>query len=150
MSTKAPIRPFSLASVNRHFADLVQRAEMLGQLQSVIDRIMEPELAGQYRVANLANGRLTLMTTSAIWATRLRFESAKLLDQLRALPQTGSVREILVKVSPFGRDWEAEKRPIPPLSVASASLLREVAASMIDPAQKAALMRLSGRGKGGS
>ena len=143
MSTNAPIRPFSIALVNDHIADLVRRAEMLGQLQSVVAQALDPELAAHCRAANLADGRLTFITTSSIWATRLRFESTKLLDRFRDIPLTRTVRQISVKVSPFSLAWEAKNRPIRPLSAASASLLRDVADTVTDPALRSALMRLS-------
>lgn len=63
---------------------LLRRARLLEQVQDLVRRELEPATAPAVRVANIRDGVLVLYASHAAAATRVRFASRKLLEQLRA------------------------------------------------------------------
>lgn len=94
-----------------------------------------------------ANGELSLRADGAAWATRIRHSRTALIAALRREPVFRSLMEVQVRVVPSGTAaWTADAVPrrAAPLSAATRSLLREVAAGTADPGLRAALARLAG------
>jgi hypothetical protein len=83
---------------NRELADLVQRAQKMGELARRLSLALPAELADSVIAANIRdNGELVVICSSSARAARLRFESGKLAEAASA---TGvSVKSVVVRVS---------------------------------------------------
>ena len=104
-------------------------------------------LRAHVQPVRFANGELSLRANGAAWATRIRHSRMALISALRREPVFRSLMEVQVRVVPPGSAAhmaDAAPRRAVPLSRATRSLLREVAASTADPGLRAALERLAG------
>ena len=64
---------------------------------NVLRSILPIHLSAQFEVANVRGKKLTILATNASWATRLRFEIPKLLDQLHELQDFSRIEEIIIR-----------------------------------------------------
>ena len=64
---------------------------------NVLRSILPIHLSAQFEVANVRGKKLTIHATNASWATRLRFEIPKLLDQLHELQEFSRIEEIIIR-----------------------------------------------------
>jgi len=97
-------------------------------------------------VANIQNDSLVLLTDSPVWSSRLRFHAPALLRELERR-HAMHLTKVLIRISP-----PEQARPVavshkPQMSATTAGLLRQVAASLSDPALGAALYRLARHSK---
>jgi hypothetical protein len=91
------LRPGSPAQV------LAERAAEAQDLAATLRQVLPPELAAVLRSASLAgDGTLVVTATSPAWASRLRFESDKLLAAGRALHP--AVERLKVRVGRLAED----------------------------------------------
>ena len=76
--------------------DVIRRARAMGELASALTGALPPELADGIIAANLRdNGELVVICSSSAWASRLRFESERILAVARnagAAAETCTVR----------------------------------------------------------
>ena len=54
-------------------------------------------MALQFDVSNVRGNRLTILAKNASWATRLRFETPRLLNQLCELQEFSQIKEIKIR-----------------------------------------------------
>ena len=64
---------------------------------NVLRSVLPIDLSAQFEVANVRGKKLTIHATNASWATRLRFEIPKLLDQLHELQEFSRIEEIIIR-----------------------------------------------------
>jgi hypothetical protein len=118
---------------------LAEQQSLLKQVRLLLPSPLDDHCSS----AVLQNGKLVLLADSPVWASRLRYLSHNLQQQLgqkgftiRRIQSKVSIPEDLVK-------QQQKTRPIRPLSQANADLLRSVAESMENQDLKNALLRLS-------
>lgn len=100
-SDKAALSPADvLDNPSTSFGGLLKRANLLLQIEQALRGMLDTDLAGRYRVANVRHGRLILLAPAAAWATRLRMLAPQLLDRLH---QSGyaDIESIDVRVGPL-------------------------------------------------
>ena len=54
-------------------------------------------MALQFEVSNVRGNRLTILAKNASWATRLRFDTPRLLNQLCELQEFSQIKEIKIR-----------------------------------------------------
>ena len=64
---------------------------------TVLRSILPTHLSAQFEVVNVRRNKLTIHATNASWATRLRFEIPKLLDQLHELQEFSRIEVIVIR-----------------------------------------------------
>jgi hypothetical protein len=130
-----------LGEPGSHLARLVSRAGRLAALDRDLRARLPRPLADHCQVANLRENSIILHADSPVWAARLRYQRAMLLEALAALglPQ---VREVAIRVRPAAP--AAEQAPQPPSRPAAAPPA-EREAGVRDPRLAAALRRLGSR-----
>jgi hypothetical protein len=64
--------------------NMVQTAQYMDELTSMLQRELDPDLAVNLCAASLRdNGELVLITSSSAWASKLRFEAEKIMEIVR-------------------------------------------------------------------
>jgi len=64
--------------------DMVQTAQYMDELTSMLQRGLEPDLAVNLIAASLRDsGELVLIASSSAWAAKIRFETEKMMDLVR-------------------------------------------------------------------
>lgn len=79
--------------------DIVEKAELLNQLERQLKSLLPTSIANHIKIANLRDNTLVIETISAAWASRIKFENKKLLQKMQTevLPMLTSIE---VKVNP--------------------------------------------------
>ena len=130
---------------------MLKKVFKINELENNINDFIPKELAPFTRLGNYENGKLVLLTSSGIWATKLHFLIPDIRTKLRSQPQWAGLRNIEIKVAPHlltEIDLKPEvKEALQPLSKTSSELLKRTADELSDTpesnALKAALLRLS-------
>jgi hypothetical protein len=113
------------------------------RLQRRVRRALEVDLRPHCLHATLEAGRLTLVSDSPVWASRLRFAAPGLLAALEG--DGPAVQEVRVRVAPPAAVPSVPaRRPAVTLSPRAVAHLLVAAEAMDDPDLAAALRRLAG------
>lgn len=118
------------------------------QLLQTIRARLGPPLDAHCLYAALEEGKLTLVTDSPAWASRLRFQTLELTAELSSTQ--GEIEACRVRVQPLAvarRALDVE-RPRARISPATVSLLRQAAEAQGDTELGRALCRLAQAGAG--
>lgn len=121
---------------------IYQHALKLIELQKKLKSALPSPLNDNVTVASLNKQTLTVHTSSAAWAARLRFKTPDMLAALKREKIEPPVKTIRIKVHPpdASRPKSVEKLSLSP---ETSQLLREVADSISDPELRESLLRLS-------
>lgn len=139
-----------LQSDQRDLGYIFSKAKELEKLNQRVMPYLGTTLAKYTQVANLTAKQLVLLVANGSVATQIRFQTSELLEQFSKDPVLSMVKSIHCKIRPApssGMDGKAEKKPVAPLSVESAKIMRDIAASIEDPGVRAALERIAGHTK---
>ncbi|PMR79508.1 DUF721 domain-containing protein [Halomonas urumqiensis] len=121
---------------------LMRMARLIERAQQHLRDHLPEEVGEHLHVGGYQGGRLTLITDSAVWLTRLRYEQRRLLDLLHQLPGFEAVTGFHFKVRPV-RPAKAPVRQVCELPASAADELSSCAADVDDPRLKRALERLA-------
>lgn len=148
LTSEPMTRPRALGQLLVHgaAARLMERVQLLNSLTVQLRRCLDGELAAHVQVADLGAERLFLQADSAAWATRLRYLAPQLLHCLQQ-SGLGTLRQIEIRVAPRA-ETVTPMRDTPVLSATSAAIIAHSAATLPDPALRAAFQRLARRGNG--
>jgi hypothetical protein len=124
---------------------LLERAQLLADLNRRLRRHLPPALADHVSVANVRDGVLVLQTSSAEWRTRVHFLAPRLIEALRAESAVPSVTEIRIRVRPAAVQQAIVRGPGPKLSPSAARAIESTARSVGDDALRRSLARLAKR-----
>jgi hypothetical protein len=91
-------KPVADIVLSNDIAGLAARAGALADLGARLSRVLPSALSAQVRFADLREGKLVFLASSAAWATRLRYTQALVLEAARQLGLGAS--ELVVKVAP--------------------------------------------------
>lgn len=106
------------------FGSLLERARLLMRLERLLRTMLDEALAERFRVANLRQNRLILLTPTAAWATRLRMVAPQLLESLQRSGYAG-IESIDIRVGPLPADQPAPRgeRPLSPAAKEALDLM---------------------------
>lgn len=121
---------------------LMQKASYLNRLQQCLNIYLSTTLQEHCAVASFQNGVLTILMTSAQWATRMRYQQNKLKQQLQQHQEFNDISKIIIKVSPKPLKKTEQINDLL-LSLNTATIISETAKGIKDPALKEALERLA-------
>ena len=100
---------------------LLRRARALLQLERLIKGAVDPSLADHFKVANVRDQKLVLLTPGAAWATRLRMQAPQILELLR-VAGVSDVQDIEIRVAPLPTEPVDQRRSRPLTPAASQAL----------------------------
>lgn len=145
MPTRKPVsvgKLFTGGALSR----FLERRQLLAELERLLSRNLPPPLDIHCKVLNLRGDCLILAVDNPLWASRLRFQTRTLLQQLAPV-ESVTVRTIQIKVLPQAVPRQKKTRRNKPLSAANAQLVRQTASSLKDERLRAALLRVASRGE---
>lgn len=79
---------------------LLRQAESLSKLQALLYQHLAPAQREQLQLGGYDEGVLTLILADAAWATRLRYQQGRLLQQLRQHDEFSGLQHIRLKIRP--------------------------------------------------
>lgn len=128
----------------------MQRVEHGRQLTHDLRALLPSPLADYCQAGDLTERTLTIVTSSPVWAAKLRFLQPALLKAFGSKPRLSQVTDIKIKISKLAvnRQDPAPGRKVH-MSPQSAELIRQAAEAMEDPALKESLLKLSRHAKTG-
>jgi hypothetical protein len=133
-----------LLSSSSNLRLLLAQSQEQRSLLKQIHALLPPPLDRHCRAVLAKQQRLILYTDSPAWASRLRFFSRNLLDQLS---KTGlGYKRVVVRVTLPREPTHRKPRRSQRLSPGNAELLAQVAETIDDPLLGAALRRLGQHG----
>jgi hypothetical protein len=122
---------------------VLNRANALLVIESVVSEAVDGELRGDVKVASLENGLLHLSTSSASLATRVKYSQMNLIAILKRLKKPLFIDSIKVSVQPkIYKDSYKTLPPLPP-STENGKLLETSAQYIEDDPLREALIKLS-------
>ncbi|MDR9468941.1 DciA family protein [Marinospirillum sp.] len=120
--------------------DILGQAEKLKHIETLVLQKLPEDSRDFYRVGNFQQGRLVLLTSSAIHLTRFRYLKPQLLADLsECLPELSTIE---LKIRPLPPEPRKEKKG-QPISGNTREKLRKLAEEVDNPKLKEALIRAS-------
>jgi hypothetical protein len=126
-------------------ASLLGKLKQLNALQAIVALYVDEKLAARCQVANLENNCLTVITDSALWATRFRFQVPMLAEKLKLHPELKQLKDIFCKIHPAPNKHQPPKQiqAMPRLSAHSADLIRLAAKTIKDEKLQAIMKKIA-------
>lgn len=124
---------------------LMAEAQRLSQINIIVRQSLDHQLGEHVRVASAADGLVTLVVDSPVWATRLRYMQSTIIEGLQKYSISADFHQIKFKVRPSGRyDQKKQRRPKCPLSIShsSAERMKEALDTLPDSELKASLTKI--------
>ena len=88
---------------------LLQRANVLIQIEHLLAGFLEPGLAAHFQVGTIRENRLILISPSASWATALRMQAAQLIKSLHRAGYK-EIEHIDIRVAPLVEQRESTRK----------------------------------------
>ncbi len=150
MKSPKPINKLLFGS-SKEIKGLLDRASFLNQLTYYLRTILPETVAPHCQVANIKmvrnNMNLVLITDSPAWSTKVRFYLPTILAHMKKRPELQQLNSVRFKTRPREYHVEDEQIRVVHMSNESAHLIAQAANSTQDKTLKAALKRLSNRGR---
>ena len=148
MDSVKPIYKY-LQRQNSQVVDLVTNGRTLRRLTTTLKTLINQHIEGDFQICNISDTEITLLVYSAELATRLRYQSTTLLQEISKLESCKLLNKITIKVIPEMADIGEKKDRLHHTNLLSSSAgnqqLKALANNIDDPALKAALQRLARR-----
>ena len=126
---------------------LVNRALDQEHKTKILRSILPANMALQFEVSNVRGNRLTILAKNASWATRLRFDTPRLLNQLCELQEFSQIEEIKIR-SVSSLEPAATQRSLSEnMSTPASEPLEELADRTEQGELKSALRKLAQHGR---
>ena len=123
-------------------ASLVAEVDKLRELDATLKSLLNEPLRSKVRVAAVRDRTLVIHAESAVWATRARYTSGKIIRKINDLDKRSGIRSITVRVAPEAPAEQPRSQPRR-LPAGAADCLRTAAAGIRDVAVQTALRRLA-------
>ncbi|HZJ93487.1 MAG TPA: DciA family protein [Thiopseudomonas sp.] len=121
---------------------LVARAQATDRLQHLLNQFLQPAAREHCLLASYQTGIMTLIISNGHWATRLRYQQKRLLEQLQGLDEFSDISRIQLKVRPPVQGQKLTTRNIE-LSEQAGQTIQDSAEGTQNPALREALERLA-------
>ena len=126
---------------------LLHRASDQEHKTKVLRSFLPKHMASQFEVANVRRNRLTIHAKNASWATRLRFDTPKLLNQLCELQEFSQIKEIRIRSVSSHEPSQTKRSVINKRSMPTSEPLDELADRTEQGELKRALRKLAQHGR---
>ena len=126
-----------------HLQRLLRQAENLSKLQSLVYQHLAPAQREQLQLGAYEQGVLTLILADAAWATRLRYQQERLMQQLRQHAEFAGLQRIRLKIRPASDAPPEPHEERRYLSDTASQNIRQGAENIEDPELREALQRLA-------
>lgn len=125
----------------------IQRSRQLNRLASLVKERLGAEFDSHCQVTNVRTSTLILTVASTVWASRLRYQVPRLLQDFSRDERLSAITAIDIRVSPAIAEAQKPSTPLRRASMSeeAAHCVRQCSESIDDPKLKSALARLAGR-----
>ncbi|MBT8048819.1 MAG: DUF721 domain-containing protein [Xanthomonadales bacterium] len=112
---------------------LLQRANLLMQVERLLAGALEADLASHFQVAAIRENRLILISPSASWATRLKMQAPQMIGTLHRAGHS-EIEHIDIRVAPLTEQRPAarKKRELSPAARQALDIIAEIEADNED------------------
>ena len=137
---------------NHELNSLLTKVKHLEELSKRIVPYLEEGMKPYCRVANLQNGKLTMVVANSSIATQFRFQTVDLVRKFRSDPVLASIQTIQCKVHPYLAKAQLPQSSIvrekmKPLSKGTAEMIQAAAEGLEDKKLQEVMMRIAKRVK---
>lgn len=122
---------------------MLDKARRLEEINHLLWKRMDDDLAKHCRIANISSERLVLEADSSAWSARLRFRVPEILTHLQERGIISGSCSTHIYISAGHPAPLTNKFPKPALSQANSELLRTVARTVTDIPLREVLLRLA-------
>lgn len=122
---------------------VLQHGQYLHRIENLLGSILDNEFRLQCRVGNVRDGVLIIYCSTTAWATRLRYQAARILDTLKQHSGVEGIKKIEVRILPVEDKTPSCQRTV--LSNEAAQCIMACADSISDSKLSEALHRLAKR-----
>lgn len=148
MSANSTNRPDKLGLIinrsgNETLSPLIKHVDELLILQDQLNNLLESPLVEHCRVCNYSDDTLSLQTDSPAWAARLRYKIPEILVYFRDNCLFTSLKTIRIRVRPDDSTAQTNTGRKIHLSVATATLLKQIADNIDDSELRKSLYQLA-------
>lgn len=140
-------QPLTLAAKTLTMSQLVQSALQLNQLQNCLNQYLQPAAKQHCHISSFQQGTLHLLVNQSHWATRLRYQQKRLIQQLLNHKEFMGLEKIIIKVSPDLKLTTTQTTHYLELSESAAQTIKQTAQYIKHTNLKAALERLASHSK---
>jgi|TARA_B100000315_G_scaffold5905_1_gene5927 hypothetical protein len=142
--SKSPIKHASslMSDPDSALHTLFKQTQTLQRLQQLVYRYLPLSTQPHIRVATYREGVLHLLTDSAHWITRLRYQESELIEKLASHQSFQDLGRIRLTVKPWYAPTD-NQRPATPISAHNAKQMAAVAKYIEDKPLRKALIKLS-------
>jgi hypothetical protein len=137
----------ALLGNNSTLAGLYRHGQQLQELSDTVRECLPDTAARLLQACSFDGSRLTLYARSSTQATALRLASSDLLHRLRQERHLAQLSSIHIRISVDRQQGPSDPPPANVLTDSTAALVSELAETVIDPAIRDILRRLSTRHK---
>lgn len=144
MDSAKPIYKY-LHKQNSQLVDVVTHSETINKVEKSIKHLINQHVEIEWRLGKLTKNEIVLMVGSAEAAHRLRYQSVRILQELRTLELCELINKIEIKVRPeiFSQRDETKTPTKPLTSSQGEKYIRVLANTLDDQPLKASLLRLA-------
>jgi len=148
MDSAKPIYKF-LEKQNSQVVDLITQGRHLSNLKKTIKPYLNQHIKGHWQIGKFSNAEITILVESTELASRMRYKSKFLLEEIRKLEFCDALHNIEVKANPdivgVRTQSKTSKSARLTRSRTGKEQLRLLADNMDDPYLKSSLLRLANR-----
>lgn len=150
MKKKEPTSALNYVNEKSPLAKIIQQLRLIEQLNQRVLNQLEESMRPYCRVGNLINNRLVMVVANSAIATRIRLQSANLLDRFKQDEILKKIHYIHCKVgiAPTQRTKKTLSAPKIELSDEAASAIEEIANTIDHPQLQNAMLRIAAHKKG--
>ncbi len=123
-------------------SQILVKINFLKRIQTSFEALVDSSLAQHCMIANFENNVLIVLTDSATWSTKIRFEAPELIKQLQSTPECATLKKIKCLVRP--KEIKKQEKPQEKLKInaQNINLIRQTANNIKDENLREALLQL--------
>lgn len=123
---------------------LLEKTQFLLKLQEIFNSFVTEALAQHCIVANYEKETLVLLTDSASWSTKIRFQTPELLKQLKTTKPFSEIKKIKCKIRPKENEIvHTQKQKPMNISDENAQTIKTIANTIKDERLRESLLKLA-------
>lgn len=101
-----------LENNNSSLSKLLSKCQTADDLAKLFSTIVDGSFAKHCKLANYRQGKLTLVVTSPVWATKVRYAAPELIKTLRVHPEFSELKKINYEVDKLKIEAQTKRQTL--------------------------------------